>query len=259
MIYEFLTCEIENKVALITINRPPVNPLNSQVFHELGHIVSNLEENKNVRVIVITGYGTKAFVAGADVKEVASKDLVGINLMNKKSRAIFSLIENVSKPVIAAINGVALGGGFELALACDLRIASEHAKFSFPETGLGIIPGGGGTQRLQRIVGQGIAKELIYFGGMIDAKRALELHLVNRVVPQEELIDEALKWATKLTEKPAVALAMAKSSINHGGYVDLESGLTIEMANFATAFASEDAKEGISAFTEKRKPVFVGK
>lgn len=259
MNYETLICEIENKVALVTINRPPVNPLNSQVFSELSQLLNELEENDDVRVVVLTGSGEKAFVAGADIKEMATKDLTGLNLMNKRSRAMFTQIENLSKPVIAAINGLALGGGFELALACDLRISSDKAKFSFPETGLGIIPGGGGTQRLQRIVGQGIAKELIYFGDMIDAEKALELHLVNRVVPHEELLTEVLNWAGKLAEKPAVAISMAKQSINHGGYVDIESGLTIETASFATAFSSEDAKEGLTAFMEKRKPVYVGK
>lgn len=259
MNYEYLLLEINQKVALVTINRPPVNPLNSQVFFELGHLIGELEANDQVGAIVITGNGEKAFVAGADVKEMASKDVVGLNLMNKHSRNTFSLIENVNKPAIAAINGLALGGGLELALACDLRICSDRAKFSFPEVGFGIIPGGGGTQRLQKIVGQGIAKELIFFGDMIDANRALELQLVNKVVPQEELIDEALNWARKLAQKPLVALQMAKVAINHGSYVDLESGLTIEASCFATAFSSEDAKEGLSAFTEKRKPVYTGR
>ena len=165
----------------------------------------------------------------------------------------------MSKPVIAAINGVALGGGFELALSCDLRISSDRAKFSFPEVGLGIIPGGGGTQRLQKIVGQGIAKELVYFGDMIDAEKAEQLQLVNKVVPHDELLDEALSWARKLAKKPVVALQMAKQTINSGPNVDLESGLTLETMAFANAFSSEDAKEGLAAFLEKRKPEYVGK
>lgn len=256
---ENLICDIDNNVAIVTINRPPVNPLNSDVFRELTQVIDELEENEEVKAIIITGSGEKAFVAGADVKEMASKDLVGLNHMNKKSRTLFSKVENVNKPVIAAINGLALGGGFELALACDLRISSDRAKYAFPEVGLGIIPGGGGTQRLQKIVGQGIAKELIYFGDMVEAPKALELQLVNRVVKHEDLLDEALAWAQKLVKKPAVALQMAKLAINNGSNVDIESGLTIETTAFATAFSSIDGQEGITAFTEKRKPEYVGK
>lgn len=200
MNYEFLICDIENKVAIVTINRPPVNPLNTQVFHELSSLFNELEVNEDVRVIVLTGSGRKAFVAGADINEMAALDLVGVNKMNKTSRTVFSKIENMSKPVIAAINGLALGGGFELALACDLRICSDQAKFAFPEVGLGIIPGGGGTQRLQKIVGQGIAKELLYFGDMFDAKRAFDLHIINKIVPAEELFEAVKEWAYKLAK-----------------------------------------------------------
>ena len=170
------------------------------MFNELSTLFSELEGNEDVRVIVLTGSGRKAFVAGADINEMAALDLVGVNKMNKTSRTVFSKIENMSKPVIAAINGLALGGGFELALACDLRICSDQAKFAFPEVGLGIIPGGGGTQRLQKIVGQGIAKELLYFGDMFDAKRAFDLHIINKVVPAEELFEFAKEWAYKLAQ-----------------------------------------------------------
>lgn len=259
MVYEYITCEIENKVAVVTIDRPPVNPLSSDVFQELKEVFEDLENNASVGAIVLTGAGEKAFVAGADIKEMMNQDLIGINQMNKKSRAAFSAIENVKKPVIAAINGVALGGGLELALACDLRISSEKARFSFPEVGLGIIPGGGGTQRLQKIVGQGIAKELIYFGDMISAERAYELQLVNKVVPQDEVVSEAVKWAEKLSEKPAVALSMAKAAINEGSNTDFEAGLNIETKCFANAFLSEDGREGLQAFAEKREPNFVGR
>ncbi|WP_138419607.1 enoyl-CoA hydratase/isomerase family protein [Aquibacillus sediminis] len=259
MDFKHFICEIANHVALVTINRPPVNALNSEVFSELSELTDELEENEEVRAIVLTGSGEKAFIAGADVKEMATKDLNGLNLMNKKSRTVFSKIENANKPVIAAINGMALGGGFELALACDLRICSDRAKFSFPEVGLGIIPGGGGTQRLQKIVGQGIAKELIYFGDMIDANRALDLQLVNKVVAHDAIRDEALAWANKLAKKPAIALQMAKVAINYGKNVDTESGLMMETTAFSTSFSSEDAKEGLTAFTEKRKPQYVGK
>ncbi|API93043.1 crotonase [Virgibacillus pantothenticus] len=254
-----LICDIHKNVAIITISRPPVNPLNSDVFRELTQLINELENNEEVKVIVMTGSGEKAFVAGADVKEMATKNLVSLYQMNKKSREAFTKIESANKPIIAAINGLALGGGFELALACDLRISSDKAKFAFPEVGLGIIPGAGGTQRLQKMVGQGIAKELIYFGEMIDARKAQELQLVNKVVAHDQLMDEAIAWAQKLAEKPVVALQMAKTAINSGSNVDIESGLTIETTAFATAFASEDAKEGLSAFTEKRKPEFIGR
>lgn len=259
MIYEYLKCKIDSQVAVVTIDRPPVNSLGADVFHELKDIFDELEDDPEVSAIVLTGNGEKAFVAGADIKEMMNQNLVGINQANKKARAAYTTVESVSKPVIAAINGVALGGGFELALACDVRISSEKAKFSFPEVGLGIIPGGGGTQRLQKIVGQGIAKELIYFGDMIPAERALELQLVNKVVPQKEVLSEAVKWAGKLAEKPAVALSMAKMAINEGSNTDLETGLSLEMNCFSNAFSSEDGKEGLHAFAEKRKPDYVGK
>lgn len=259
MSLENLICDIDKNIAIVTINRPPVNPLNSDVFKELTQLIDELEDNEEVKAIIITGSGEKAFVAGADVKEMATKNIVSLNRMNKKSRETFTKIENVSKPVIAAINGLALGGGFELALACDIRISSDRAKFGFPEVGLGIIPGAGGTQRLQKMVGQGIAKELIYFGEMIEAKRAEELHLVNKVVEHDNLLDEAILSAQKLAEKPVVALQMAKLAINSGSNVDIESGLSLETTAFATAFSSEDAKEGLTAFTEKRKPEFIGR
>ena len=259
MSYEYLICEIYDKVAVVTINRPPVNPLNTKVFNELSNLFGELEADNQVRAIVLTGSGEKAFVAGADINEMADLDLVGINKMNKISRELFSKIENLDKPVIAALNGLALGGGLELALACDLRISSEKAKFAFPEVGLGIIPGGGGTQRLQKIVGQGVAKELLYFGEMFDANRALELNIVNKVVPVEEVLPVAKEWARKLAQKPPVALQMVKLAVNTGGNTDLESGLIIESTCFGNAFSTEDRKEGLTAFVEKRKPVYVGK
>lgn len=259
MNYEFLQYEVENQVAVVYINRPPLNPLNTKVFHELYSLIGELEANRNVGAIVITGKGEKAFVAGADIHEMLDLDLAEMMEMNKISRAAFSKIESASKPIIAAINGLALGGGCELALVCDLRICSDKAKFAFPEVNLGIIPGGGGTQRLQRIVGQGVAKELLYFGEMIDARRALDIHLVNKVVPSDQLLPAAKEWAEKLAQKPAIALRMLKEAVNTGVNVDLQSGLTVESACFGNTFATEDRKEGMRAFAEKRKPVFRGK
>ncbi|UZD47857.1 enoyl-CoA hydratase/isomerase family protein [Peribacillus frigoritolerans] len=257
--YKFLLCEIEDKIAVVTINRPPVNPLNTKVFQELSIVFDELEANEDVRAIVLTGSGEKAFVAGADINEMASLDLVGINMMNKTSRTVFTKIENVTKPVIAALNGMALGGGLELALACDLRISSDRAKFAFPEVGLGIIPGGGGTQRLQKIIGQGVAKELLYFGDMIDAQRALDLHIVNKLVAAGEVLETAKEWAGNLAKKPPVALQMVKTAVNAGGNTDLESGLIIESVCFGNAFSTEDRKEGLKAFVEKREPIYSGR
>lgn len=259
MANEFVKKIIEDKVAIVTIDRPPVNPLNSQVFEELEDVFTALELDDNVRVIVLTGEGDRAFVAGADINEMADLDLVGINKMNKKSRNVFSKIENCIKPVIAALNGLALGGGLELALSCDLRLASDKAKFAFPEVGLGIIPGGGGTQRLQKIVGQGIAKELLYFGDMFDAEKAAQLQIVNKVVEHDQLLNEAKEWSRKLAEKPPVALQMLKTAVNAGANTDIETGLTIENTCFGNAFSTEDRKEGLTAFVEKRKPEYIGR
>lgn len=259
MTNEFINEHYEDGVAIVTINRPPVNPLSTKVFEELADTFGKLDKNEDVRAIVLTGNGDRAFVAGADINEMKDLDLVGINKMNKTSRDVFSKIENCSKPVIAAVNGLALGGGLELALACDLRLASEKAKFSFPEVNLGIIPGGGGTQRLQKIVGQGVAKELLYFGDMFDANRASDLHIVNKVVAHDELLDEAKTWASRLASKPPIAIQMIKTAVNAGSNTDLETGLTIENTCFGNAFTTEDRKEGLTAFVEKRKPVYVGK
>jgi enoyl-CoA hydratase len=258
MAYDYLLLEIENNVATVTINRPPVNPLNSVVFKELGNVIDELDQNDDVRVIVLTGSGDRAFVAGADVGEMANASLPEVTTMNKVSRSAFSKIENSTKPVIAAINGLALGGGFELALACDLRISSEKAQFAFPEVGLGIIPGGGGTQRLQKIVGQGVAKELLFFGDMFGADRAYSLNIVNKVVAHDEVLSTAHEWATKLASKPPIALQMLKVAVDKGSNTDIETGLIIEGTCFGNVFASEDAKEGMTAFVEKRKPVFTG-
>lgn len=257
--YQFLLCEIEENVAVVTINRPPVNPLNTQVLQELHDLMSELEENEDVRSIVLTGAGEKAFVAGADINQMLELDHIGMMDMNSVSRKALTKIENLSKPVIAAINGLALGGGCELALACDLRISSEKAKFAFPEVGLAIIPGAGGTQRLQRLVGQTLAKELLYFGEMIDAQRALDIHLINAVVPVDQVVSTAKEWAKRLAQKPVVAMRMLKTAVNAGANVDLETALTLEAACFGNAFATEDRKEGMQAFVEKRKPVFSGR
>lgn len=259
MNYEFLLCHIENKVAVVTISHSPGNKLNTQVYQEITQLMGELEADRNVNAIVITGEGEEAFVAGADINEMVDLDTVGMMDLTQITRISFSKIENLNKPVIAAINGETRGGGFELALCCDLRIASENAQFAFTEINLGVIPGGGGTQRIQKVVGQGTAKELLYFGEMIDAERAYQLQIVNKVVDQNELLSTAIEWAEKLAQKAPVALRMMKLAVNTGANVDIESALTIEAACYDGAFATQDCKEGMAARIENRKPNFVGR
>ncbi|MBP1970672.1 enoyl-CoA hydratase [Virgibacillus natechei] len=259
MNYEFLRCDIENKVATVTISHSPGNKLNTQVYQEITQIMGELEANEHVNAIVITGEGEEAFVAGADINELADLDTVGMMDLTQITRTSYSKIENLNKPVIASINGEARGGGLELALSCDLRIASEYAQFAFPEINLGVIPGGGGTQRIQKVVGQGTAKELLYFGETIDAERAYQLQIVNKVVDQNELSSTAKEWARKLAQKAPVALRMMKLAVNTGANVDLESALTIEATSYDGSFATQDRKEGIAARLENRKPNFKGR
>lgn len=255
---ELLECTIEDNVAVVYLNRPPYNPLNWQLFEELSRVMEGLEQDRQVRAVVMTGKGDRAFAAGADIKDMMHLTPLEILEKNEMCRAAFAKMERLSKPIIAAVNGLALGGGAELALACDLRICSETAKFGFPEINLGIIPGAGGTQRFQRLVGQSAAKELLFFGEMIDAERAYQIGLVNKVVPLAELLDLAKEWAAKLAQKPVMAMRMMKTAVNTGAKVDLDSALDIEGACFGNAFASEDRKEGMQSFVEKRKPNFVG-
>lgn len=259
MTYEAIEVIQEDGVATITLNRPPMNPLNSQIFKELSQAVDELQVDVSVRAVIITGSGNKAFAAGADVTEMANLTPVEVYSFCQVSRVAFEKIENLGKPVIAAISGLALGGGCELAMCCDLRLAADTAKFGQPEIGLGIIPGAGGTQRLPRLIGVAKAKELIFLGDIIDASVALDLGLVNKVVPSDSLLDEAKKLAKKLASKPVVAMSMAKAAINTGINSDISSALKLEIQCFVTAFASDDRKEGIGAFMEKRKPSFTGK
>jgi enoyl-CoA hydratase len=257
MSYETIQVAIKDRIAVVTLDRPPMNPLNSRVFRDLVRAADEFQVDNSVKVVIISGSGNKAFAAGADVSEMATLTPVEAHYFCQGSKIAFSKLENLSKPVIAAINGIAFGGGCELALSCDFRIAADTAKFSFPETGLGIIPGGGGTQRLPRLIGTTRAKELMFFGDVIDPNFAEKIGLVNKVVPADSLMDETMKMAEKLVSKPLVALQMAKAAINAGGNVDITSGLDIEILNFVTAFASADGREGISAFVEKRKPSYI--
>jgi len=260
MTYNTLLYEKEDGIGIITINRPKeFNALNSEVMAELTALLTDIEGDNEVGVIIITGSGDKAFIAGADVKEMSPKTSITIREFHTANRLLLEKLEKLPKPVIAAINGFALGGGCELAMSCDLRIAAENARLGQPEINLGIIPGAGGTQRLTRLVGMARAKELIYTGDFIDAKTALSIGLVNKVVPQNDLMSEAKTLAQKLLTKSSVALSLAKSAINGGWQTTLSSGLDLEMQCFALCFATEDQKEGMSAFIEKRKPHFNGR
>jgi enoyl-CoA hydratase len=261
MIYKHLLIDREEHVAVLTINRPEkYNALNDEVVAEISSAMDELAADDGVRAIVITGAGDKAFISGADVGMLqdlkTSRDAVA---NSQRGQAMTLKVENLPKPVIAAINGYALGGGLELAMACDIRLASDTARMGQPEIGLGLSPGNGGTQRLPRLVGKGMAKLLILTGDMIDADEALRIGLVEKVVPQVELMNEAKALATKLAAKPPLALSACKEAIDLGLEVDLERGLSIESLEFGILCSTEDYREGTSAFLEKRKPVFKGK
>ena len=259
MAYETIIVEIEEGIATVTLNRPDVlNALNSQVFNELADAAENLGADDSVRVVIITG-GDKVFAAGADIKAMASLSAVDITTSGRPSMRTFHLLENIHKPVIAAIAGYALGGGCELTLVADVRIAADNAQFGLPEIKLGILPGGGGTQRLPRLIGAGKAKELIFSGDFINAEEALRVGLVNKVVPADQLMTEAKKMAKKFAARGAVAISLAKSCVNEGLRMDLKMGLQYEHKCFALLFATEDQKEGMNAFVEKRKPNFKGR
>lgn len=255
--YQHLAVEVAERVATVTISRPEaLNALNSKLLDELKSAFESLEADVQVRVVIVTGSGDKAFVAGADIAEMKDMTPMQARQFSRKGQALMFLIENLRKPVIAAINGYALGGGCELAMACDIRIASDKARFGQPEVGLGIPPGFGGTQRLPRLVGEGMAKMLIFTGKMIDAQTAEKIGLVDMVVPHGELMDRAREVARSIAEKAAPAVLMAKDAIRRGLDVDLSTGCSYETEVFALCFATSHQKEGMSAFLEKRKPRF---
>lgn len=260
MEYRTILYEKENGIGVVCINRPQaLNVLNSEVFSELYQVFNEISTDNEVRVVIITGTGDKAFVAGTDITEMKSRSSLEIRDFAIAARKANEAIYNLGKPVIAAINGFALGGGLELAMVCDLRICSENAKFGQPEINLGIIPGGGGTQRLTRLVGMTKAKELLFTGDTIDAQTAVDIGLVNKVVPNGKLMDEAKALAQKVLDKGAVALRLTKTAINTGANMVLSSALDFEADCFAMCFSTEDQKEGMSAFLEKRKPRFKGR
>ena len=257
MDYQNILCAVENGIATITINRPKaLNALNLDTVTELKDAIEKIAVDKAVKVVVITGAGEKSFVAGADIKEMATKTPAEGREWGQFGQNVFTEIENMPQPVIAAINGFCLGGGCELSCACDIRYASENAKFGQPEVGLGITPGFGGTQRLTRVVGRGQAKELIYTGGMIGAEDAKAIGLVNKVVPQEELMPAVLKLAGKIAKNAPVAVQLSKAAINRGINCDVVTGIAYEAEVFGLCFSTNDQKEGMAAFVEKRKPTF---
>jgi enoyl-CoA hydratase len=257
--YETLLLEKRGAVALVTVNRPDkLNALNIKTREEGAALLAELAVDDSVRVVVFTGAGDKSFIAGADIAEFAGRT-PNQQRSVMLGHSLFTAFDNFPKPVIAMINGFCLGGGCELALACDLRIASDKARLGQPEINLGIIPGGGGTQRLTRLVGEGKAMELILTGDMISAQTAYEIGLVNRVVPHEELADKTMALAARIAEKSPIALRMAKESVRIASRSNLDEGLRREIDLFALCFASEDKEEGVKAFLEKRKPVFTGR
>jgi len=257
--YETITIEKRGLVAILTINRPDkLNALNMKVHEEGVEALDALKTDDSVRVVVLTGSGEKAFIAGADISEfveatpVSQRDLF-------HERTLFNTIDSFPKPVIAMINGFCLGGGNELALACDIRIGSEKARFSQPEINLGIMPGGGGTQRLARLIGEGRAMELCLLGDMIDAETAYKFGLLNHVFPIDQLEEETMKIAEKIAEKAPIALQLTKEAVKFASRSNLDEGLRREVDLFAICFSTEDKKEGVAAFLEKRKPIFKGR
>jgi enoyl-CoA hydratase len=257
--FETLRLDRQGRVAIITINRPDKrNALNIKTREEGAALLDQLREDDSVGVVVFTGAGDKAFVAGADIGEFAGRTAITQRDV-MTSRSLFTAIDTFPKPVIAMVNGYCLGGGCELALACDIRIASENASFGQPEINLGIIPGGGGTQRLPRLVGEGKAMELILTGDIIDARTAFTIGLVNLVVPADQLQAKTLEMANRIAEKSPIALQLAKEAVKLASKSNLDEGLRREVDLFALCFSTEDKNEGVSAFLEKRKAVWKGK
>ena len=247
-------------VAVVAIDRPEaLNALNQAVLAELRDRLQELAGDGSVRVVVLTGTGEKAFAAGADIKAMELMSIEDARAWGELGHEVGRLLETMPKPTIAAVNGFALGGGCEFALACDIRYASTRAKLGQPEVNIGIIPGWGGTQRLARATGIGFAKELVLTGRIVDAEEALRLGLVNAVFPPEELMEQTLALARQLAAKSPLVLAAAKATLNRALQGDLEEGLDAEAAAFSRLFGSEDQREGMSAFVEKREPRFTGK
>ena len=259
MAYDNIIFQVEDGISTITFNRPEtLNALNSELLKEFSQALDEIAANEDIRVLILTGAGEKSFVAGADISELATFNALQAKRFSERGHFMMNKLQELPIPVIAATNGFALGGGCEIAIACDFIYASENAMFGLPEINLGIIPGFGGTQRLSRLIGKNIAKELIFTGKMIPASEAHAIGMVNNVCSQESLMDEVVKTAKSIVLKGKVSLRAAKQAINSGMNVDLNSGCSIEIDAFSLCMASPDAKEGTSAFLEKRKADFKG-
>jgi enoyl-CoA hydratase len=260
MTYENVSLETKNKIAYVTINRPKVlNALNMQTMEELRQAFVELKGNGDVRVVILTGAGEKSFVAGADINELQKNNPVEAKEYTHRGQAVLDVIENLGKPVIACINGFALGGGCELAMACTMRLASENAKLGQPEVKLGIIPGYGGTQRLPRLVGKGVAAQLLLTGDMINAQEAHRIGLVNEVVAAAELVPRAEAIAQAIIKNAPLAIQYCLEAVNHGMEMTQQEGLFLEATLFSVCCATEDKKEGTTAFLEKRAANFQGR
>jgi enoyl-CoA hydratase len=260
MNWDNILLEKDGAVAVVTINRPKaLNALNAAVLNELDLVFTGLAADSAISVVILTGAGEKAFVAGADIAFMQKLTALEAREFALLGQAVFNRIENLPLPVIAAVNGFALGGGCELAMACDMRFAAENARFGQPEVGLGVPPGFAGTQRLPRLVGKGRAKELLFSGEMIDAQEAYRIGLVNRVCPAAGLMETVKALARKIASKGQVAVRLTKSAVNQGMEMDTERAMAYEAEVFALAFATADQREGMTAFLEKRPPNFKGK
>jgi enoyl-CoA hydratase len=256
---ELVTVIREEQLAVVTINHPPVNALNKQVMDDLEKAFAELAEDKSVGAVIITGAGEKAFVAGADISEFPTLSSANGERLSRRGQLVFQQIADFPAPVIAAVNGFALGGGMELALACDIRVLAENAKVGLPEVTLGIFPGYGGTQRLPRFIAAGKAKELIFTGDMIDAAEAHRIGIADHLVPPGEALARAREIAAKILKRGPVAVRLAKQAVNQGLEQTLADGQKTEAWLFGKLCDTEDQKEGANAFLEKRKPVFKGK
>ncbi len=260
MVYENLLVDVSDRIATVTFNRPKfLNALNPSTVRELGTAMEEISAREDVGVVLLTGAGEKAFIAGADISEMKAFTTMQALDFALLGQGVLSFIERMPQPVIGAINGFALGGGCEVAMACDLLVAADTARFGQPEVNLGIIPGYGGTQRLPRLVGRNLAKELVLTGEMISAQRAYEIGLVNKVVPAAELMNAAREIAKKILSRGPVAVRTAKMAMNRGLDLDLGNACALEASLFAAGFSTADRQEGIAAFLEKRKPAFTGR
>jgi enoyl-CoA hydratase len=259
MAYENIIYQVENGIATITFNRPKaLNALNAALLEEFSQALDEIAADENIRVLILTGAGDKSFVAGADINELATFNSLTAKNFSQNGHAIIAKLQELPIAVIAAVNGFALGGGTEIAIACDFIYASENAKFGQPEINLGLIPGFGGTQRLPRLIGSNLAKELVFTGKMISAAEAEKIGLVNKVLAPDQLMGEVIKTAREIASKGRASLRAAKEAINCGLNTDLATGIHIEVEAFGMCYGSSDSQEGTSAFLEKRKPAFKG-